>query len=341
MQNDNLKFKIRKIFILFFLLTLLFFYTTKKILAQQISLSLSPPLIETVIKPGKSILIAYTIVNYADPVILSAKVLPFEPKNNLGQIKIKEEFEGPIRFSLDNSHLKLNQSFFLKTNEKEQLLLRLRVPEGAKEGDYYYTLIVESQPVTTQLEKSASFAKASIGANILITVTESGKIEIKPKIVLFEVLPRFRFSFFGKKINFFDSTDSIPLILTIENQGKNLIKPEGEIILRGNFGEKAKFNLIPQNILSQSQRLIQATPSAEIDCSNLSKFRACQSPVSLIISGFFFGFYRLSTSVIFGENSPQISASNSFFAFPIKIFTGLMVALTIGFFLIKRFYNKD
>jgi len=341
MQNDNLKFKIRKILILFLILPLIFFFKTKKIFSQQLSLSISPPLIETVIKPGKSILIAYTIVNHADPVILTTKVLPFEPKNNLGQIKVKEEFEGPIRFSLDNSNLKLNQSFFLKTNESQQLLLRLRVPEGAKEGDYYYTLIVESQPVTTQLEKSASFAKASIGTNILITVSESGRVEIKPKIVLFEVLPRFRFSFFGKKINFFDSADPIPLTLIIENQGKNLIKPEGEIILKGNFGEKAKFNLLSQNILSQSQRLIKASPSAEIDCSNLPKFKACQSPVSLIISGFFLGFYRLSTAVIFGENSPQISASTSFFAFPIKIFIGLILALIIGLFLIKRFSEEE
>jgi len=341
MPSDNLRLKIRKIFFGFLILLLLFFYSTEEVLGQSVSLSLSPPLVETVIKPGKSILIAYTIVNYADPVILSAKVLPFEPKNNLGQIKIKEEFEGPVRFSLDNSNLKLNQSFLLKTNQREQLLLRLRVPEGAKEGDYYYTLLVESQPITTQSEKSASFTKTSIGANLLITISESGKVEIKPKIVLFEVLPRFRFSFFGRRFNFFDSTDYIPLILIIENQGKNLIKPEGEIILRGNFGEKAKFNLLPQNILSQSQRLIQATPSASIDCSNLSRLKACKNPVSLIISGFFLGSYSLSTSIIFGENSPQISAATSFFALPIKIFTGLALALIIALFFIKRLYHKD
>jgi len=336
MQNDNLKFKIRKILILFLILPLLFFFKTKKIFSQQISLSISPPLIETVIKPGKSILIAYTIINYADPAILTAKVLPFEPKNNFGQIKIKEEFEGPIRFSLDNSNLQLGQSFFLKTNDREQLLLRIRVPEGAKEGDYYYTLLVESQPQTSQTEKTASFAKATIGANILITVTDSGKIEIKPKIVLFEVLPRFRFSFLGRKINFFDSTDPVPLILIVENRGKNLIKPQGQIVLKGNFGEKAKFEIVPQNILSQSQRLIQASPSAEIDCFPSSKLKACQSPVSLIISGFFVGFYRLSTAIIFGENSPQVSAATSFFAFPIKIFFGLILALIIILFLLKR-----
>lgn len=341
MQNDNLKFKIKKIFIFFLFLSLLLFSTTKEIFAQQVSLSLSPPLIETVIKPGKSILVAYSLINYADPVILSAKVLPFEPKNNLGQIKIKEEFEGPIRFSLDNANFNLGQEFFLKTNDREQLLLRIRVPEGASEGDYYYTLLVGTQPSTAQAEKTNSFAKATIASNILITVTESGKVEIKPKIALFDVLPRARFSLFGKKINFFDSTDPIPLILVVENKGKNLIKPEGQIILKGNFGEKAKFDIVPQNILSQSQRLISATPTAELDCSSTSKIKACQSPVSLVISGFFLGFYRLSTALIFGENSPQISASTSFFAFPIKIFFGLIIILLIIIFLIKRLTSEE
>jgi hypothetical protein len=333
--------KIFRFLFVIFIFYFLFFISSKDINAQQVSLSLSPPLIETVIKPGKSILIAYTIINYGDPTILSAKVLPFEPKNNFGQIKIKEEFEGPIRFSLDNANFNLGQEFFLKTNDREQILLRIRVPEGTPEGDYYYTLLVGSQPQLAQEEKSASFAKATIGSNILITVTQSGKIDIKPKIVIFDVLSRFRFSFLGKTINFFDSTDLIPLVLVVENKGKNLIKPEGQIILKGNFGEKAKFDIVPQNILSQSQRLITATPSAEIDCSTLSKIKACQSPISLLMSGFFLGFYQLSTSLIFGENSPQISASTSFFAFPVKIFFGLMVVLVIAIFIIKRFKDEE
>jgi hypothetical protein len=333
--------KILRFLFVIFIFYYLFFISSKDINAQQVSLSLSPPLIETVIKPGKSILVAYTLVNYADPVILSTKVLPFEPKNNFGQIKIKEEFDGPIRFSLDNADFNLGQEFFLKTNDRQQLLLRIRVPEGAPEGDYYYTLLAETQPPTAQAEKTTSFAKATIGSNILITVNESGKIEIKPKIVIFEVLPRYSFSFFGKKINFFDSTDLIPLVLLVENKGKNLIKPEGQIILKGNFGEKAKFDIVPQNILSQSQRLITATPSAEIDCSTLSKIKACQSPISLIMSGFFLGFYQLSTSLIFGENSPQLSASTSFFAFPLKIFVGLVIVLAIAAIIIKRFTAEE
>jgi len=343
MQNKNLKLKVKKIFIfiLFFLLLfILFFYKTKKNYAQQFSLSLSPPLIETIIKPGKSILIAYTLINYGDPTILTAKVLPFEPKNNFGQIKIKEEFEGPIRFILDNANFNLGQDFFLKTNDREQILLRIRVPEKTPEGDYYYTLLVNSQPQLSQEEKSASFAKATIGSNILITVTQTGKIDIKPKIAIFDVLPRLRFSFLGKTINFFDSTDLIPLVLIVENKGNNLIKPEGNIILKGNLNEKAEFIILPQNILSQSQRLVSATPSATINCPSSSKINACKNPVSLIISGFFLGFYQLSTSLVFGENSPQISASTSFFAFPIKIFFALIFIILITIFIIRKFKDE-
>jgi len=341
MKNDNLKFKIKKIFIFFLIFFLLLFSTTKKIFAQQVSLSLSPPLIETIIKPGKSILIAYTIVNYGDPTVLTTKILPFEPKNNFGQIKIKDEFEGPIRFSLDNANFNLGQDFFLKTNDSEQLLLRIRAPEGTPEGDYYYTLLVGSLPQFAQEEKSASFAKATIGSNILITVTQSGQIDIKPKITIFQVLPRLRFSFFGKTINLFDSTDSIPIVLIVENKGKNLIKPEGQIILKGNFGERAKFDILPQNILSQSQRLMLATPSADLKCTPNSKLKACQRSISLIIPGFFLGFYQLSTSLIFGENSPQISASTSFFAFPMKIFFGFTIFLAIIIFIIKKIKNEE
>jgi len=333
--------KIFRFLFVIFIFYFLFLISSKNINAQQVSLSLSPPLIETVIKPGKSILVAYTITNYGDPTILSAKVLPFEPKNNLGQIKIKNEFDGPVRFSLDNSNLKLNQYFFLKTDNQQQLLLRIRIPEGTPEGDYYYTLLAETQPTVSQEEKSASFAKATIGSNILITVTETGVIDIKPKITIFDVLPRFRFNLFGKIINFFDSGDLVPLVLIVENKGKNLIKPEGQIILKGNFGERAKFDIVPQNILSQSQRLLMATPSAEVDCSSSSKQKVCQNNISLVLSGLFLGFYQLSTSLIFGENSPQISASTSFFAFPVKIFFGLTVVLVLTIFIIKRFKDEE
>jgi len=334
--------KFVKFFSLLFLTTALtfIFLFFNKVYAQSVSLSLSPPLLEVFIKPGKTIMVAYNLQNYGDPVICQAKVLPFEPKDNYGNIRIRSEFEGPIRFSLDNADLKLDQPFFLKSKGRQQILLRLRVPERAPEGDYYYTLLVETQPPPVNEGKASGRAKVTIGSNILVTVTGSETVQIKGKIALFDVLPRFKLNLGFGELKIFDSNDKIPVVAVVENQGRNFIKPEGEIILRGNFGETAKYNILPQNILSQSQRLLSATPSAQIDCGNEKKMPIfCQKPVSLLLSGFFIGKYNLSLSIFFGENTPKLFASTSFIALPFKLIFGFLIALFIAFFIIKKISN--
>lgn len=305
----------------------IFFISPVIVTAQQITLSISPPLLEVFIKPGKSVLVAYTVGNLGDPVILTSNILPFEPKDDLGNIKIKDEFEGPIRFSLDNSEIKLDQPFFVKSNTSQQLLLRIRVPEGTPEGDYYYTLFAKSEPSPFQEGISSSRSQIVIGSNILITVTESGKVDIKGKISLFDVLAHFKINLFSHTFKFFDSFDKIPLVFIIDNQGRNLVKPQGEITLKGNFSEKATYDIVPKNILAQSQRLVTATPSAEIE-----------KPInaSLILSGFFIGRYDLSTSVNFGDFTPTLYAATSFIALPVKFIIGLLVAMVIGLLIIKR-----
>ncbi len=326
------QFKIIKHIIIFLIFNFsLLIFNLKPVRAQQVSLSLSPPLVELIIKPGKSVLVAYQIENLGDPVYLNADVVSFEVKDNLGNVKLKEKAEGPFRFSLDNSALKLNQPFFLKTRQKEQLLLRIRAIEGAPEGDYYYTLIVSTQPRMVTEGDSIGSTKATIGTNIITTVTESGKIDIKGKIALFDVLPRFRLPLGKSYLNFFDSNDKIPIVLILENKGKNFIKPEGEIILKGNFGETAHYQLLPQNILAESQRLIEATPSAEVEL---------KKPVSLILSGFFLGRYRLSTNINFGQGIPNVFAATSFIALPFKFILGLFGASIMIFILIKRDRNN-
>ncbi|MGB9882973.1 MAG: hypothetical protein ACPLRN_00430 [Microgenomates group bacterium] len=302
----------------------LFFFLSQPVLAQQVSLSISPPLLEAVIKPGKSVMIAYKVENFGDPVYLKAKVVSFEPKDNLGKINLKNELNGPVRFSLDNADLELEQPFFLKTGQSQQILLKIRVPDGAPEGDYYYTLLAETTPLNPQPGIASTQAKAAIGSNILITVSSSGLVEVKPKVVLFQT---------SKKI--YDSFEKIPLIFIIANKGKNLIKPEGKITLTGSFGEKMSFDIIPKNILSESERLVEASPSASFEDPS------AKNPVSLILPGFFVGWYRLSTAVSFGENSPTVYASTSFFAFPFKLTAIIIILITIIIYLIKRYSNNE
>jgi len=333
----------RKTFFIFVLFASYFMFHLSFVHAQQISLSISPPILKFYIKPGKSIMIAYRITNDGDPTIMATKVLPFEPRDNTGNIRIKNEFEGPVRFSLDNADITLEQPFFLKTRDSQQLLLRIRIPDGAPEGDYYYTLLAESQPPPTLEGVQSAGAKATIGSNILITVTNTGVIDVKGKVALFDVLPRYKMNFFGNKINIFDSNDKIPVVLIVENNGKNVITPEGEIKMKGGFGETAKYDIIPQNVLSQSQRLMTASNSAELDCPERGKQPVyCRQPITLLISGFFAGLYRLSTTINFGENSPNVFGATAFVAIPFKLTFGLLISIVIGIVILKKIMgNKE
>ncbi len=325
MTNKRIDFKflnLKHLFVIFVYLYICLFVYSGVVSAQQLSLSITPPLLQLVIKPGKSIMVAYNIENFGDPVILTSKLVNFEPKDDLGNIKLKDDLNGPIRFSLDNADLQLGRPFFLKTGASQQLLLRIRVPDGSPEGDYYYTLLAESTPPNGLEGVGSARAKASIGSNILITVTNSGIIEVKPKVVLFKTLG-----------NVYDSFDKIPMVFVIGNQGKNMIQPEGQITLKGDLGEELNYDIVPKNILAQSERMIEATPSADTAFSG--------KPVSLVLSGFFIGLYHLSTSVTFGENSPTVFASTSFFVFPFKLLAGIVIVIVVTIVMVKKFSKND
>ena len=299
--------------------------------AQQVSLSISPPLLELFIKPGKAVMVAYRLENLGDPTFLNLKILPFEAKDNLGNIRIKPEFEGPVRFGLDNSNLTLDQTFFLKTNESQQILLRIRIPENITDGDYYYTLLAETIPSTPSEGIGSARAKATIGSNILVTISNSGNVDIKPKIALFSTRGGWTF---GQNFKVYDSSDKIPVVLNVVNKGKTLMKPEGQIIMKGSLGEKAEYEIISKNILAESERLLEATPSADLSSE-------IYPPSSLILSGFFIGKYSLSTQIKFGENSPTIFASTVFYAFPFKIMGGVLLAIIVIVLIIKRVKDED
>lgn len=320
--------KLLKIFTIVSILVILSF-NLKKVLAQKFSLSLSPPLTEIIIKPGRSVLVAFNIYNLGDPQILTPLVKSFEPIGNFGNIVLKKELEGPIRFSLDNSEIELEKSFFLKPNEKQQLLLRIRAPEGAPEGDYYYTLVVQSDPAPNNNSLTLGRAKASIGANILVTITNQGNLEIKPSITLFDTLRGLRIN---KGLKVYESNQPIAVVLILKNQGKNLIKPRGKITLIGNFGEKAEFEIIPQNILGRSQRQLLASPSANLNL---------KQPTTLTLSGFFVGYYRLTADLDFDAGTKKLFANTSFIALPLKLMVAFVFALILVFVLIKKYLKNQ
>lgn len=312
---------ILKQIIIFVFLTAIYQLLTTAVFAQQVTLSMSPPIVETLIKPGKTVLIGYTVQNLGDPTPLLFKIRSFSPQGDYGEMIIDQELSGPIRFSLDNTDMELEQPFLMRSRDIRQALIRIRIPEGTPEGDYYYTILAESQPAPDIGGQSSPRATASIGSNLLITVTGTGITEANGRIALFDIPPLYKLTFGTTQYNLIESQSVVPVTLVIQNKGKNMVKPQGAITLRGPLSPTKSFPLIPQNILAESQRLVRTEGTLQ---SN--------DRVSLKLSGFLLGTYSLSASVYFGEGSQQLFANAAFIALPFRLMgvLSLLLFITLG-----------
>ncbi len=308
MQNYNLKNKTFDFLLVLLTFNFLLLTSVKTVSAQQISLSLTPSLTKIVIKPGKELILKYRLINQGDPTLLDLKVVSIETKDNTGQVLLKNQLEGPIRFDLNDSAMTLESPFLMKSNEQRDVNLKIRIPDGTPSDDYYFSLLAQSQPPPTVEGVASLRAKITLGSNLLITVTKNGEVEVKPKTILFEVIPRFQFA----GLNFFDSFDKIPLVFTIENSGRNVILAQGNFVLSGFFQNKT-YKIGEENILAESQRNFPLT-----------------------LTGFHLGKYTLSAKVGFAEGAPTLNASTSFIALPFNIIFFLAVILSAIFFVYIR-----
>ena len=305
--------------------------------AQELALSLNPPLVEAAIKPGKSIVIAYTIANGGDPLIVSAQLSRFRPAGLDGGIILENTTDGPIRFNLENSDIKLGKAFFVRNDKGQQLLLKIRVPEGTPQGDYYYTFYVQNELGRKPEGIPAALAQARIGSNILLSVTQTGDIDVKGSIGDFNVRPRFLLRLFGRSYPIFESTDIIPIDLIVQNTGQSLIKPIGSVQLRGTFGEEAEYSVVSQNILAQSSRRVHASPSAQLNPGDRGSHAGLRDDASLYIKGFFVGKYTIATDVNFGDAKAGDKATTVFYAIPYKLISAFGVVVILSIIVLKKY----
>jgi len=324
MKIKNCKLKIILALSLFYVLCSLFL---SKANAQSLSLGIYPPLLEVTIKPGKSITQAYELTNSSDTdLVINSEILPFEPADELGNIVIRNTgYEN--YFSFQNADLQLGQKFLLKAGQKQQIVLTIKIPNGAKEDDYYLTLLFTTQPENQIGGQGEAQAQAQIGTNILLTVSETGEPPRKAEIEEFSI-SNIKYSILNIKI--IDSFASPQFLLKIKNTGRSFFKPMGTITTTGWFGQKYLLNLLPENILSASTRKIGCSPPDSPDMVG-----PCQ-----IKSKFLLGVYTAKVEFGLDKISSDYGARITFIALPIKLFLVILVLIIfgiIGFFVKNRF----
>jgi len=301
--------------------------------AQTLSLSIWPPLLEVMIQPGKSITQVYKLTNGGKTdLVLTSRLVPFEPADELGNVRIKNDSPSVISdwFSFQNADLNLGDSFVLKVKEEQQVVLRIKVPEKALEDDYYLTLLFESLP-EFNINQSAAWSKIQIGSNLLLTVSETGEPPRKAEIVEFKIKNAW---FKLSSWQFIDSFANPLFSLRIKNIGRSLFKPMGTIIVSGWTGGKYPLELLPENILINSIRQSQ--------CFSTDKNQP--SPCQLETnwkSKFLIGPYQAQVSFGLDKISEDYQQTSHFFAFPFILVISLLLLILPLTILLKNYQIKQ
>lgn len=214
--------------------------------AGGLELAISPPLLAVMIKPGHSLTQSFIVANRSQrPVYLEARLVPFQPQGLAGGIKLGQQLPANgLNFSLVNANRRLGEPFLLAPGQKQQLVLRLRADPQAQEGDSYYTLLVEQTRRGQFLPANMSQARIAVGANILVTVSRSGRNQARLEIAKLEVSRYFN-----------DWGQPVWLRAVIANRGLNYAPLQGEWQVSGWGGLwRRRLALRPDNVLAQSQR---------------------------------------------------------------------------------------
>ncbi len=282
--------------------------------AQTLSLSLWPPLLEAMIRPGRAVTAVYKLTNNSDHELsITPQIFPFEPTGEEGQIRLRPAPPtsrlSSSFFSFDSGE-KFGQPFPLPIGQTREMVLKIAIPPDNQEKDYYYTLLFASAEESLNPSGKEAHSQAGsvtqIGTNILITVSQLGKPVLLGKIVSFSA-PTIIDSFSGVEFN-----------LVLENWGNTLWKPFGRIKATGLLKQSQEIKLKEQNVLAGSSRRLQIDPWRP------------RLPL---------GPFKANLDFSLNEDGPKLFTQISFWYLPYKA-VGLFCLFSLVIFVTKRIKKR-
>jgi len=273
--------------------------------------SLTPPQIEFVVKPGVTLTQAYSVTNNgSDTLYLIPSVNPWQPLSDDGSVSY-DNISMPlgIEFSLANAETKINQTFSLAPKTSKQLVLKIKTTSDFQPQDVYATFFI-SQDASTSINSSSTSTQATarLGSHILLTVNNTADPQSTSNLQNLLIIPRFKDIFFTP----------ITIQGNVTNDSEFFFKTFGHLTLSKNDLLLKDFELVPLNVLSHHNRQIQ--------CSESCTF----SPP------FWPGAYTATLSL--DASASGKSVSTTFFIFPFSVFIPLM--LIFAFVFISRYLRR-
>jgi len=303
--------------------------TLSPVWAQNLSLAIWPPLLEVTIQPGKSITQVYKLKNTGETdLALTSKIVPFKPEGERGDIAFTSEggnLEFSSWFSFQNANLALGEKFLLPAGREQEVVLKIKIPQRAPEGDYYFTLLFETLPGVFLPAGSGGQIEAKIGSNILLTVSQTGETKKQAEIEEFKLLNCSIAQLFNGCV--IDSFSQPKFTVRLKNTGQAFFKPIGSITTSGWLNQRWALDLLPENILTNSIRQIQ--------CQQAAPPQILPSPCELRTK-FLLGKYTAKLEFGTDEASGKYQAQIVFWALPLKLGAGVLVVLILLLFIASK-----
>lgn len=288
-------------------------------LAQTISLSIWPPLLEAVIQPGKAITQVFKLKNLGDDTVIHASLVPFEPGDEFGHIVLSQTTSPALAyFSLQNADLNLPAIIPLKSGQTQEFVLKIKIPETAAEADHYFAFLF-SADTQGLISASGTTTLGSIAANILLTVSQTGELQPTAKIEEFTVTSG------SDLVSLLDSFNPINFQLLVKNTSSTRFRAVGQIEVKNTFNRLvATLPLREDNVLAHSSRYLVSPEGSEP--SGIS-----WNPLFPI------GRYTAIATITPQNTTSQISQTIHFYVLPYKALIIIIILLTI---IIKIKHNK-
>ena len=281
------------------------------------NLSLTPPQVEFVLKPGVTLTQAYQVTNESDQSLtLNTQVLPFLPSGNNGSVTYNNLISNPnINFSLNNADLKLGQPFTLQPQETRQLVLKINASSQTSLADYYATLFVYQSPDKSANGTTISQTSGQIGSHILLSVSDTENPKTEGVIHKFSLTPKIKDVFFTP----------IKFSGQIQNNSNYFFKTAGKITISKNQQVIKELKLDSQNILANYYR--------QFSCDN--------QQVCTLSPPLWPGKYTATLEFDSSLNIPSSSAS--FIVMPISplILIGTIILISYLISRISKFFPKN
>jgi len=306
----NLKFASFVVMFLF-LSTKYYVLSTSGVFAQ-LSTSISPPITEITIAPGKETTQIFTITNDGVDGTATISIVPFNSIDELGNVGLDEKLgitNSPMFanwFSITSpTSIKFGEKFTVFGGQKLNIIVKFSPPKDVLEGDNYFTFLYEFEADGENSNDVVSTkTNTRIGSNILISISKDGQQQKTAEIVEFSV-PLI-----------IDSLSPLKFNVRIGNPGSYFFKPLGAISVKPYFGNKSTLNLAPLNIVKNSIR--------NIPCTNNEEIITCEYDNKIKI-----GIYKTTLKFSADNDGSNTTSEKITFAFPFSLTFVLLIIIGI------------